>query len=182
MLEVKNQDEFTKQIEAWCESVTKLTEDVGRGLSVAAFKYALEISPQHSGDFVANWRYSVGSVDNSWDNVFNKQVPETNKYKKRITGFHGDFAFQQGDWPARNVALNFNRGRDSLFKLGTTVYISNASAHDEPYAMKIELNQIRFRDRNPNGGAPIKQTIQAIGEIYSEVGRVKAIKLTREKL
>lgn len=184
MLEVSNVGELARQIDAWCKAAEKLAEDVGRGLTVVAFKHVLAISPQYSGDFVANWRYSIGAIDDSWA-ISN--VTGTNKYQKTPTGLKHDglpaeVAFKQGDWPARNAALSHNRGRDGAFKLGVTVYISNSSVHDEPYAMKIENNQIKFRDVNPNAGAPAAQAAKYIADNYSMISSSRARGLRGERL
>lgn len=163
------------QIRAWSAKAEKLATDVARGLGIDAFRHVLEISPQYSGDFAANWKYSLNFVDTTFDVGV---VTPSNKYKGHAQNFRAEYAFSQGDWPARNYALAANAGRASAFQLGDTAYISNSSEHDEPYAWLIEKNKIRFRPENSAyGGETVQQTVEYLRGRYSDITLSQARRL-----
>lgn len=140
---------FGAQMEKWIEEQTRVTEAVARGFAIEAFKRLLMFSPQYSGDFVMNWRITLnkpqaGGPDFTDKHLLGDQLPALS-----------DSRFKAGSRQAVSIAIGMNEGRLNDFELnpkgGTSasiIYFSNASRHDEPYAWKIEDNQIIFRPGN----------------------------------
>lgn len=170
MIEIKNADQVSAQIDVWLAQAVKEAEGAARGLVIEAFEIALEHSPQATGDFVANWELGVGVVKAS-NSTFDGSPHESNAQEEDI--------FLNGDRPAMAMARVRNQGALSSFKLGDTIYLSNASAHDEPYALKIEGNQINFRAGNE--GAVIERTVSSLSK-YRLIGKTAAKHLGRKKL
>lgn len=170
MIEIKNADQVSAQIDVWLATAVKEAEGAARGLVIEALDTALEHSPQATGDFAANWNVSVGTPNGSFSS-FEGSPHTSNAQEEDI--------FLAGDRPAINMARVRNQGALSNFKLGNTIYLSNASAHDEPYALKIEGNQINFRIGNE--GAVIERTIGALGK-YRLIGKAAAKHLGRKKI
>jgi hypothetical protein len=176
MFEITNATEVGNELDAWLMAVEEMATEVGRGLSVAAFNYALEIGPQYSGDFVANLRYSINVEDKTFD-VGRFEIKRT----ARPEGYGVmDIAKIAGDPEAIGYARMYNAGRAAGFKLGDTVYISSSAEHDEPYAIKIENNEIKFRPGNH--GQTFGYTALDIGMRYENIDAAKAETLKRERL
>jgi len=179
VLEVKNAEGVSRQLDQWLADVTQVATEVARGLSVRWFKEALARSPQYSGDFAANWRYSRNSGDTNFETGF---VRASRRHRKQDVDMTGGEAFKLGDWPAQGVALKLNSWREMGFKLGDIVYISNSSTHDEPYAWKIENNQVKFRPQNAGAGAVAARTTAYMSQAYAVVESPRMVEqLRREK-
>lgn len=133
--EVKNVDQVRGQINRWMERARKEAEDAARGLTVTLLTRLIENSPQWTGDFASNWRYSVGKPDLTYDvgDIPSKLPAEP---------------WQQFSRPAIQLGKAKNRGKEFGFKLGDTVYISNASTHDTTYAKGIYDGTVKLRDVN----------------------------------
>ncbi len=132
MIRIENLDEFIKTVDAWEAETTTFVTQVARGVTVELFKYVVQISPQFSGDFTANWKYELNKVTPSFkEGLFHDR--ETN--------------FREGNAEA---VLHARREAAKVkgFKLGDTVYFHNSAEHEEGYAMKIWKNQIDFRPVN----------------------------------
>lgn len=130
--------DFLSDIKRWEERAELLTQEVGRGISALVFNTVVQGSPQFSGDFAANWKYSVGEPDTSFESA----------------GLRGDELFDaphgKGDSEAIEMAFTSQSGKEMQFKLGVPAYISNSAQHDELYAWKIWEGTIRFRPENPS--------------------------------
>lgn len=168
MIEIKNLGQVIRQIEVWEVAVNKLVEDVARGLTIKLFKTAVEFSPQYSGDFAANWRYSLNAPDTSFDGQLFTVLGTDNQVRRR-----------QGDRQAISYAHAVNSGRASPFKLGDTVYISNSAEHGESYAEKVWKDSIRRRQANPFW---IKERVQDLFASYSVINGNQARALSKETL
>jgi len=180
VIEFKNIGQVESQLHKWGEEAKALVTGVARGLSVVAFKYAVEISPQYSGDFAANWKYSAGFID---DSFLPDVVSPSNKYPGKYQDLQANTAFSQGDFPARNAALRTNAGRELEFILGSTIYISNNAAHDEPYALLIEENKIKFRPENAQyQGFTVGQTLEHLKDRYANINGSDAVKLSAMRI
>jgi hypothetical protein len=175
VLKVTNLKEVGDGFDAFFALATKTVTETSRGLGVMLFKGALNYSPQFSGDFTANWKFAVNWIDTSFKaDIFPAAVDTSEKilwgdsrrggYVKRKRLPVGGFL--KGSTPAMNYAIAANKGRDKGFKLGDTINISNSAVHDEPYAMLIEENQIKFRPGN--SGIPGRSAAADLVRIYNE--------------
>jgi len=171
MFVLKNVAQVSKQIDAWEQLIYQITRETAIGYSVRAFKLVLTKSAQYSGDFAANWKYSVGSVDTS----FQAGVMGT-----KFGGKPGVRASQMGNPKAITYAINANKGRTSAFALGDEIFISNSAEHTEPYAWKIENKQIRFRPGNK--GAPMARTLAEMRSLYQKITPAQASRLRKARL
>ena len=141
MIEVRNLDKVIQQIDSWERAVYNLVSEVGRGLSVELFNLVVEVSPQYSGDFAANWKYEL-----------NKVSPTFESGLFQILGANNEVKHHQGDREAIGFAHRANMGNDAAMKLGDTAYIHNSAVHDEAYAPLIWDGAIRLREVNTMAG------------------------------
>ena len=128
-------DEAFAELEAECANVI-------RGMTVEIFLHTLQYSPQYFGRYASSWTYKIGSPE-FWTNPEFDYVAEDQGYAP---------IYRKGDYPALASAVKHNLGRDSGFRLGDTVYISNGVDHGEgSYAGLIEDGQIKLRAVNQPG-------------------------------
>lgn len=167
-----NAAEVAGQLDSWLADVEKEVEDIARGLATEALIYLLDYSPQYSGDFAANWNMSV----NTPDYTFHSDVFRDKHFPVKS----GQTAFHMGDGPAMEYAFRNAAGKLDSFKLGDTIWLANAAAHDEPYAWLIEDNRIHFRPRN--SGQTMYWAMQALIGYYTEISPEKAAHLMGERL
>lgn len=157
---------------AFAELEAELTQ-VARGLTVRIFNGFLSKTPQYLGRMTASWTYSLDApefVDRS-DQV----DPEAEKLASHRFDDHGAF---QGLYPGHPLAIAIanaaNAGRDTGFKLGMTVYISNGVNHGEgAYSQDIEDGNIVLRAEN-RPGAPVARTLDWASAYYRDISPVKA--------
>lgn len=183
MIEAKNLGEVFDQIDKWIDDAEAVTTRFCRGMSVSIFEQVLANSVQYSGDFAANWKYSLNNIDSS----FKKDaVPEFRNPEFTVTWMHGTKDAKVPFWQmftpmddrggdqlfyAVRYALRANRGRDNNFKLGDTIYISNNSEHDESYAAGIEEGSIKLRTADSK--RPLGRAIDKVmGDAVGGAGRV----------
>lgn len=178
MLEITNLDQVLKQLEDWESAVYVMATEVFRGISVRMFHTALEHSPQFSGDFAANWRYSLKQPDVSFDaNLFSlpTQKNDPGEYGRRNV-----VAFHRGSQQAIQHAKTYNAGREMSFKLGDDIFISNSAVHDDPYAKMIWEGKIKFREVNqPMDLVP---RLQDLMRSYQVIGKTEARKLAKRAI
>lgn len=137
---VLNAGAFKAQIAAQMDRVRKQAEARITFMVLRAQIYASSISPTYSGDFSENWNVSYGSPDTT----FNDSGTGGDYYQES----NGSMSFKPRDkWSGALGTFNMTG-----FKLGAPVFLSNAAAHDEPYAWKIENNAINFRPVNTDKG------------------------------
>jgi hypothetical protein len=160
------------EMDAWLAAAEKEVEDVAKGLATEALVSLLEHSPQYSGDFAANWNMSVGTPDYT----FNSDVFRD----KHFPIAHDATAFHMGDTPAAIYAFRNAMGKLDSFKLGDTIWLANAAAHDEPYAWLIENNMIRFRPQND--GQTMHWAMRDMTANYTDISSAKAMFLIGGKL
>jgi hypothetical protein len=149
--------------------------NVVRGLTVRTFNGILSKTPQYLGRMAASWTYSIGAPQYI-DRSSQVQPPAV----KDISGFidYGEFT---GLWRGHPLAIALanaaSANRDSSFKLGDTVYISNGVNHGEgPYSQDIEDGNITLRSVN-RPGAPVARTLDSIGAMYGNVSPARAATL-----
>lgn len=172
-----NFDQFSKQIDDWLRDAETLAVHVARGLSAEVFELVLQMSPQYSGDFAGNWKYSVGSPDRS----FSKLGLMTKK-RSHDTGpatWSRNVPFITGSILAIKVARTLNAGEDlGLIRLGQTAYISNSAYHTDAYAWEIENNEIMFRAGN-YGMVGVRVFSLLDSKYAGGIGKIDAIRLSR---
>lgn len=163
MIEIKNLGEVVDEIDKWLVDCEKLTTRVAKGIAVQIFSDVIYRSVQYSGDFAANWKFKVGSIDTTFEvDIFKNKT--FYKFGKGET--EGKFEATvnvetYGDTSqAPRYAARKNAGRDSSFKLGDTIYLSNSSTHDHAYAPGIETGETYLR--NPNNRAPLEKAREAV--------------------
>ena len=170
MLQAKNLDAFFKQVKDWSAQQKVVVGEVGRGLSAYAFNYIPTISAQNTGDFAANWKYSVGSVDTTFKsgalpNLNGRLLFRYRDLKNRHRVYESGRI--QGHQDAISYAYSANVGKDKEFVFGSTAYISNSAVHDQAYAWKIENGTIKFRPRNE--GHPVANTVSLMTSQFGGV-------------
>jgi hypothetical protein len=167
--------EFSAKVDAWLKGVNELTVGVARGVSAEAFELLLQNSPQFSGDFVGNWKYSAGTPDKSFNRL--GIVPKRSGGAGPTVWNKLD-PFILGDLPAIKVARTLNAGADlELTHLGPTIFISNSAFHTEAYAWMIEDGKIRFREGNH--GQTVSITSKSLHRRYGPgISKLDALRLT----
>jgi hypothetical protein len=152
MFEFKDLDAFIAKVEQWEKDATETVTAVARGYAAEAYHNLLDWSPQYSGDFTANWVYELNGITPSFrPGLVPSQEPTLAQHEKNSyldPRAIGVSAWIMGAPEAIAVAIERNAGKDEAFKLGDMVYMHNSAAHDEPYAMLIQENAIKFRPGN----------------------------------
>lgn len=172
-VEIKNVEQVARQWDEWMAAVEQEVADVANGITVELFNKILEFSPQFSGDFVGNWKYSINKVDVSFESLpFLDAQPAG-----RLEPFHC------GSMPAIIYARQMNKGKDHGYKLGDTFYLSTSAEHDDAYAPMIEEEgRIKFRPDTGNAAKPVERAIVAVMPQYTTITRQQAQRLKKEKL
>lgn len=145
MIKITNLSKVVADIDRWLLSVHEDVEQIAIGLMKVMLNQAMLHSPQYSGDFVANYKVSIGKIDKGF-------TPGIFSDKK----FPAKAPYQKGDMPAISFAAAANVGKTAGFKLGNTIWLSNSAAHDDLYAWKIENNTLRLRPQNFGGEGPMR--------------------------
>lgn len=135
--EIKNFDQVKRQVDRWMQKARQEAQETAKGLTVTLLTRLVQNSPQWTGDFASNWRYSIGTPDLTYDS--GDVAPN---------GAEGSEPWKQFSRPAIQLGLAKNRGKDYKFKLGDTVYVSNSSTHDTTYAKGVYDGTIKLRDVN----------------------------------
>lgn len=160
MLNVKNIDEAFAKIDAWLDEVEREIVDIAIGMTWTMTGQVLNLSPQYSGDFAANWRMSVNKIDTTFQpGVF----PEMQ--------FPADAPFQRGDAPAILHAIKANDGRLNGAKLGDTLWLANSAEHHDLYAWKLEDGFIKLRPVNYGGEGPLRQAKKYMQVHFSTINK-----------
>lgn len=168
-VEVRNIDKFALGVERWLEKTEDRVMHVANGIAVELFEEVLRTSPQFSGDFAANWQYSINSINSTFNELNLLDDPARP-------------SFGAGSHPAIQYAKTMNKGRDTGYQLGDTLYIANSAYHDEPYALLIENQQINFRRWAGNRGATVQHAFLTVLPKYENVSPLAATRLARKKL
>ncbi len=158
MIKVTNLGQVMSEIDRWLVAVQVEVEQIAIDLMKVMLRQALWNSPQYSGDFVANFKVSIGKQDRSFtpgifsDKIFPTKAP-----------------YQKGDTPAITFAAMANADKATGFKLGGTIWLSNSAAHDDLYAWKIENNTLKLRPQNFGGDGPLRYVKAYIGINFSRI-------------
>lgn len=175
MIYLQNVKRVQEQIDRWFTQRVQEAVGAAKGLAISALLDILKNSPQSTGDFVVNWNVSLNTPDPTvWTQV-GPQEPGGWRARREV--------YKQGDQPAQQEALARNADALSKFKLGDTIYLTNASVHDEAYAVKIEDGAINFRDVNRNADRPVGRALDRIGHQWGGIMSWRsAKKLSQKKL
>lgn len=174
MIEITNITLVDTQLELWLAEIEKQATEVVKGLAIESFRTLLMTSAQFTGDFAANWNVSVGNID-----TFFKPLEHSRLSKKYFANGNSP-VFIMGSGPAINEATRRNTGKLDIFRLGDSIFISNSSAHDEPYANLIEDGVVNFRPGNQ--GMPVATTMASMRSRYGEITQADSRRLARKKL
>lgn len=155
MLSVTNLPEFKDALDRWVDDVEKMAAEAAVGLAKHTFEKILFISPQYSGDFVANWKVSYGTPDYSF-----APWPGRKPYPS-------EDPFKRGDHPAARYAMS--NAKWSAPKLGTTIYITNSASHEEPYAWMIENGTIKLRSVNSGATNVMSRAVKVMATRYANI-------------
>ena len=166
-VKVNNLPAFDAKVMAWFAAVEKATAEAAVGVAKQVFENILINSPQFSGDFVANWRPSVGAPDPR----FQVDVISGAARYRGHTDEMGIQPFGRGDTPAIHYAQSHAAWQ--LPKLGQAIYISNSVRHDEPYAWLIEDNKINFRPVNMGADRVARNAIERVGRRTGTIDKTK---------
>lgn len=155
MYRVTNKAQFDAKIAAWIAAVKAGAERAVTRMARDAQRFATLSSPTFSGDFASNWNVSYGTVDTTFHTSGGDYMPIGNNLRAQ----------------AINSALSVTQGRFNMqgFKLGQKVFIANSAAHDEPYAILIERNQINFRPVNMGKDRVAGKTYDHLRHTYATI-------------
>lgn len=140
-IQIKGADLEAKRLLKWFDEEVEGATQIFRGYAAEHLAVLIRNSPQHSGDFAANWNYSLN-------------VPDTSFEEGRVPPPIGDRPYQQFDPQAIAIGLLNNLGKDANIKLGDTVYFTNVSTHTDhrgvpdPYYQRILNGTMSLRDVN----------------------------------
>lgn len=181
MFRIKNLGEVEAALDRWLVELEGLTAQVTVGLSVVLFDALLENSAQYSGDYAANWKYRVGSIDTSFTpNALGRQELLPEKGARPAGWSRPEHRKIMGDDEAIQYARAQAAGKASSYQFGDVIYLSNSAVHDEPYAFLIEGNKIKFRAGNQ--GETYKRAADMLAAKYSVIGAGNLQELLRERL
>jgi len=160
MFKVTNTGKVFEDIDKWLAAVEAEVLKAAIALMWVSLRQAAKISPQYSGDFVANFRLSAGNPDTTFvEGVF----PE----KK----FPTEEPLGKGDVGAIQYAMASNAGKLNGAKLGQTLWLANTSHHHDFYAWKIEGGMLKLRPVNYGGLGPLRQTKEYVKVHFSRIGK-----------
>lgn len=153
-----NLDEAFADLEQECT-------DVVRGLTVFLWNSILTKTPQYFGGMAASWTYTY-SASNAKDR---------SNSVKREAGWREGSMFGPPDLKYRGhpvaiaIANAASAGKDSEFKLGRTVYLTNGVNHGEgPYSVTVEnydAGSLRLYNRP---GRPVSRSLDAIQSKFGD--------------
>jgi hypothetical protein len=184
MLKIKETG-FSKTLATWINQAEQTAEIVAKGYISEAFRHILHTSPQYSGDFVANWNFSVGLRGSP---SFLPYAVNNLHYATKKDGSQSklgtlDVIYREGSRTAIDYALSNAKAELPGFRLGQSVFFTNIAHHNSDYyAFKIEDKQIKFRKENPSGGAVMLRTVGVMQLHYTSIGKTKAHLLMTQSL
>ncbi len=161
-------DKFHSEVKAWITAVEVASQQAAVGLGEVALTFILEEGPQYSGDFVAGWEVGFNTPVNIWRPP---QAGGAGLIKKGLADPR-----EKGDPTSIDYALNRAAPRfeaASKQPLGSSIFLSNSAYHDEPYAWKIELGEIKFRPENPDASRLVSRAVDYVGRRFSTIGRTQ---------
>ena len=149
--------------------IEKELTPIARGVINDFWIKVLYRTPQYYGRMVASWNYSIGAP---------QFVNRADVWGER------DIPVSAGDMEAISYAAWMNQGKDSAFKLGDVVYMTNAADHGEgAYSQFIEDNAWYLRNVNMPGHA-VERAMDATSALYGSgippqaVAYLKSIRIT----
>lgn len=154
MLRVENRAQFEAEVSAWVGAVKTAAERLVVRMMADAKQFAETHSPVYSGDFASNWNVSYGAPDTTF--VQGPANPGKGLYPMSFPA-------------ARESAWGQGKFGMTRFSLGQTAYLANSAAHDEPYAWKIENNQIVFRPVNQGKDRVLGKTFDHLVNHYGQI-------------
>jgi hypothetical protein len=173
---LKGLERFDAKVSAWFRVVEKAATQAAAGLAKVAFRHIIENGPQYSGDFVANIKVGIGSVNYDFDSGV---VPHERGHIN-LGGLEGVLdPGARGDRPAMNYARAYAALEWGRVKLGKSIFISSTAAHDEPYAWLIEDGKIKFRPENVGADQVFHRAHGHVKNLYGTIGKSELAALRR---
>lgn len=188
MIRITNREAFHAKVTNWLGSVRDMAEQAAVSMAYETLHLLLESSPQHSGDFVANWNVSIDTPDYSWgENLVGGRT--------YFQGHRDSARYSEGSRTAIDYAVN--KVDLSGFRLGQSIFLANNATHthsierasktgegfsfagdvESHYAVKIEENKIKFRPENPSGGRVMARALQQASVRYANLTRTRIASL-----
>lgn len=174
--------EFKNQVSGFFNRLRREAQSAAVGLAETALNEILYQSPQYSGQFVANWQltpYAPSFV--AYEDPLKFYQKEAN------ASLRGEDVepYEKGDEEAIQFAkMHAVKGaaRARSAPLGTSIFLSNSSYHEEAYAWKIENGQIDFRPVNPNADRVVQRGAYYVRNRYKSIDAAKLAKLRTSQL
>jgi len=165
---LKGLPEFNAAVKGWFAQVEREAAKAATGLAKQVFEKVLIESPQFRGDFVANWKVSIGAPAPASE--FKPGVIPRKYGEHRGSDWLGTFTpYKRGDPEGMNYARA--NATWSPIRLGQSIFISNSAEHDEYYAWKIEEGSIKFRPVNAGAGAAGRRSVEFVQRSFAVIGR-----------
>lgn len=172
-VEWENLDEAFAELEQECT-------EVARGISVLLWQSILTKTPQRFGGMTASWSYTY-SASNFRDRSQQVKPEELAADNMWRTDYYS--IKYRGHPNAIMIANAASAGRDTEFRLGRKVYLTNGVDHGEgPYSMWVEANPDKLR-RDNQPGRPLARSLDMIQSRFGrDVSRDAATKLRTLKI
>lgn len=179
MIKISNPANFRASVESWISAVETAAENAAKGLAHKAFNHVLYISPQASGDFVANWKIEINKITPSFDENATGGRDKGDEFGGYLNLGHKNAPYSRGSPQAINYAKQMAAGALDGFKLGGKIFLHNSAAHDEPYAWKIENGRIHLRPENLGATRVVARAAAHVLNRYKTIYRGQLAELTR---
>lgn len=158
MIYASNATQVSSDLDAWFAKAQRQAALKLKVTAIRALHWISLHSPQFSGDFAANWKVAVNGIDSSFRA---EALGEPEMEVGTFGHLQRSSVRQQGDMGAVKYAVAAGGPIINRAKLGDFITIANSAQHDQAYAWKIENNQIKFRDENPEGGRVIQRFVES---------------------
>lgn len=158
MIYASNAEQVAKDLDAWFAKAHRQAELKLKVTAIRALHWLALHSPQFSGDFAANWKVAVNGLDTSFKA---EALGEAEVEVGPFGHLQRTSVRRQGDAGAVKYAVSMGGPVINRAKLGDFLTLANSAKHDQAYAWKIENNQIKFRDENPEGGRVIQRFVES---------------------
>lgn len=157
MIRVTNKSAFDAKVAAWIAAVKIGAAKAVDKMLRDAQAFATLSSPTFSGDFASNWNVSYGRPDVTFSTSGGDYMRVDDNLRSH----------------AINSAIGVTKGNFDMtgFTLGQSAFLTNAAEHDEPYAWKIENNQINFRPVNVGKDRVRGKTLEHLKHTYKTIPR-----------
>jgi len=161
---------FEGDVKSFFANVRVAAQEAAVDMAMVALKEIVKESPQFSGQFVANWQlapYAPSQIAYNDPLNFYQNEAQSELSGSDVT------PYKKGDVKAINFAMTKARAgaaRARSAPLGTPIFLSNSSQHEEPYAWKIENGEINFRPENPDASRVVQRSAVVVRNRFNKIG------------